>query len=90
MTVVPNVTTDTLTSMDEKLNQTAKTLLPANKFSVVVYGSTSANLVIGEDNVFRTIETPSQTPSVTTPITAYLAALKTSKGKSSHALYRRD
>tara|TARA_B100000214_G_C23963710_1_gene626626 strand:+ start:881 stop:1639 length:759 start_codon:yes stop_codon:yes gene_type:complete len=80
--MVPSVTTDTLKSMDNKLHQTAKTLLPGNKFSVVGYGCTSASIVIGEDKVFQTIKTACQTSSITTPITACLAALKTLRGKN--------
>ena len=79
--MVPNVTADTLTSMDEKLHQTAKTLLPGNKFSVVGYGCTSASVVIGEDKVLQTIKKACQTSSITTPITACLAALKTLRDK---------
>ena len=79
--VVPNVTADTLTYMDEKLHQTAKTLLPGNKFSVVGYGCTSASVVIGEDKVLQTIKKACQTSSITTPITACLAALKTLRDK---------
>ena len=77
----PRVTSDTLKSMDNKLAQTAKTLLPGNKFSVVGYGCTSASVVIGEDKVFRAIETAGITSSITTPITACLAALKTLGGR---------
>ena len=77
----PRVTSDTLKSMDNKLAQTAKTLLPGNKFSVVGYGCTSASVVIGEDKVFRAIETAGITSSITTPITACLAALKTLRSR---------
>ncbi|MBU99265.1 MAG: hypothetical protein CMM24_02775, partial [Rhodospirillaceae bacterium] len=72
------------------LHQTAKTLLPANKFGVVGYGCNSAIVVIGENKVFRTIETACPTSSVKTPITACLTALKTLWGKFSHALCGRD
>ena len=77
----PQVTSDTLKSMDNKLAQTAKTLLPGNKFSVVGYGCTSASVVIGEDKVFRAIETAGITSRITTPITACLAALKTLRAR---------
>ena len=79
--MVPNVTTDTLKSMDDELQKTARTLLPGNKFSVVGYGCTSASVVIGEDRIFQTIKADCQTSSVTTPITACLAALKTLRSK---------
>ena len=45
------------------------------------YGCTSASVVIGEDKVFQTIKTACQTSTITTPITACLAALKTLRGK---------
>ena len=70
--MVPNVTTDTLKSMDDELQKTARTLLPGNKFSVVGYGCTSASVVIGEDKIFQTIKADCQTSRVTTPITACL------------------
>ena len=78
----PRVTSDTLELWINKLAQTAKTLLPKNKFSVVGYGQDfSKRVVIGEDKAFRVIETAGITSSITTPITACLVALKTLGGR---------
>ncbi|MBH67809.1 MAG: Asp/Glu racemase [Rhodospirillaceae bacterium] len=74
----PIVTRETLSDMESRLTAASETLLPGNDFDVIGYGCTSASVVIGEEAVFKAIRLARPRVKITTPISACIAAIKSS------------
>lgn len=69
------VTPDTLAAMETDLPAAAALLPRAAAFDVVGYGCTSGTMQIGAEKVARAVRRGVDTPAVTDPLTATLAAL---------------
>lgn len=70
-----DLSTDGIAAMEAELPRGASLLPRAAKFDAVAYGCTSGTTLIGADAVARMIRRGVQTPMVTDPLTAALAAL---------------
>jgi maleate isomerase len=70
------VTADTLTSMEQRLPQTAALLPTAFEFDAIGYACTSAATLIGEARVTNAIQTAHPGVPCTTPITAAVDAFR--------------
>ncbi len=72
----PEVTQDTLLEMSKTLPASASLFPPAANFDVVGYGCTSGTTMIGAAKVADLVKQGVQTPAVTDPLTASIAACK--------------
>ncbi|MCP4206318.1 MAG: Asp/Glu racemase [Shimia sp.] len=72
----PEVTQDTLLEMSNTLPASAALFPPAARFDVVGYGCTSGTTMIGAAKVAALVKQGVQTPTVTDPLTASIAACK--------------
>ncbi len=70
------VTQDTLTEMANTLPASAALFPPAATFDVVGYGCTSGTTMIGAAKVAELVQQGVQTPAVTDPLTAAIAACR--------------
>ncbi len=70
------VTTDTLQEMSQTLPASAALFPPAARFDVVGYGCTSGTTMIGAEKVSALVQEGVQTPAVTDPLTATIAACR--------------
>lgn len=72
----PEVTVDTLASMERALPDAAKLFPSAARFQAVGYGCTSGTTVIGEVRVSELVQSATQTDHVSNPLTATVEALR--------------
>jgi len=70
------LSTDTIAAMENDLPQSARLFPKTARFDAVGYGCTSGTTLIGADAVAAMIRQGVQTPIVTDPLTAALAALR--------------
>lgn len=70
------VTPQTLRDMDEKIEASARLILPGTHLDVMAFGCTSASMVIGEQQVFEKLHRVRPGIACTTPITAAFAAFR--------------
>lgn len=70
------LTTDSIAAMEAELPRGAQLLPRAAKFDAVGYGCTSGTTLIGAEAVARLVRRGVETPMVTDPLTAALAALR--------------
>jgi maleate isomerase len=71
------VTPETLRAMEPELASGAALILPGEDLDAVIYGCTSASVVIGDDAVRAAIQRGKPGVQVVTPISATLAGLRT-------------
>ncbi len=70
------LTTDSIAAMEAELPRGARLLPRAARFDAVGYGCTSGTTLIGAEAVARMLRQGVETPMVTDPLTAALAALR--------------
>jgi len=70
------LSTDSIAAMEAELPRGARLLPRAARFDAVAYGCTSGTTLIGAEAVARMLRQGVETPVVTDPLTAALAALK--------------
>jgi maleate isomerase len=72
----PQITPETLRSMDGRIADSASVILPGMPLAVVAYGCTSATMVLGEERIFQRIAEGRPEARPTTPITGAFAAFR--------------
>jgi len=72
----PQVTTESLAAMEHDMAHTASLILPGVPLSAMVYGCSSATMVLGEETVFARLREGRGDIPPTTPITAAFAAFR--------------
>jgi maleate isomerase len=72
----PQITPETLASMEKDIAPSVALIRPGEKIDVVAFGCTSGAMVIGEEKVFARVREARPGVACTTPITAALAGLK--------------
>ena len=78
----PIINPKTLSDMKTKISSTLRLILPGDKLDVVGYACTSASVVLGEDEIFRSIKSVHPNSKCTTPITSAFEAFKSFKAKN--------
>ena len=78
----PTVTPKTLSDMKTKISSTLKLILPGDKLDVVGYACTSASVVLGEEEIFKSIRSVQPHTKCTTPITAAFEAFRSFNAKN--------
>jgi len=75
-TPIPDsITAETLTDLADSLGDAAALLLPDGSLDVITYGCTSGSLVVGEDRVFKELNSGAPSALTTSLITSVLRAL---------------
>lgn len=70
------LTTDSIAAMEAELPRAARLLPRAARFDAIGYGCTSGTTLIGAEAVARMVRQGAETPLVTDPLSAAMAALK--------------
>lgn len=70
----PEVTPETLAGMEQSMAATASLILPGVPLTAIVYGCSSATMVLGEETVFARLREGRGVIPPTTPVTAAFAA----------------
>jgi len=78
----PTVTPKTLSDMKTKISSTLKLILPGDTLDVVGYACTSASVVLGEEEIFKSIRSVHPHTKCTTPITAAFEAFRSFNAKN--------
>jgi len=89
---VNDITPSSLASMETRIPDTLRLILPGEPLDIVAYACTSASMVLGESTVFKRIAEVQPNAHCTTPATAAFAAFNALSAKRIAVLtpYRSD